>query len=366
MTGPAPRRARVRLGERETDIRIGVGLYPALWSAVTAAFPLARRVGVAIDERVRGLWPPPAPPSRLEVQTFLLPAGEAAKDRDVLASLQDCWIELRRDEPVVVIGGGAALDVGGFAAATVRRGIPWVAVPTSVVGMADASVGGKTAVNHPRGKNLLGTFHAPQLVLADVDLLATLASRDTAAGLAEIYKSGRVGDVGLLDVLRAGVPRDAAGWVEVIHRAVTVKARLVEADERDVGARRLLNYGHTIGHALETLLGNAALRHGEAVAIGMDIAAAIAEARNLLPAVERDRQVRDLSALQLDCAWPAGVSVDAVLAQIALDKKRVSGAQHTLVLPHGACGAEVHDDVTDAEIKAALHAAAEGRERRDS
>lgn len=354
MTNPGTHTERLPLGGGASEIRIGRGLYAAFWEALRATFPAARRVGLAIDERVLGHWPVPPPPAGLQVSTFHLPAGEAGKDREVLSRLQDRWIELRRDEPVVVIGGGAALDVGGFAAATVRRGLPWVAVPTSVVGMADASVGGKTAINHPRGKNLLGTFHAPVLVLADVELLATLTPRDTSAGLAEVYKSGRVGDPALLLALRAGRPSGAARWVEVIRRAVAVKARLVEADERDFGVRRLLNYGHTIGHALETLLGNERLRHGEAVAIGMDVAAAIAVERGLLREDERAGQVRDLAELGLDCALPREPGWEAVLAQIALDKKRVAGETHTMVLPHGACGAEVYADITDTEIKAAL------------
>jgi len=354
--GPAAavRRERVALAGRETDIRIGPGLLGEVWAALRSGFPRAARCGLAVDERVRALWPLPPPPADLEIVEQSLPPGEAAKDRAVLARLQDGWIDLRRDEPVLVMGGGAALDVGGLAAATVRRGLPWIALPTSVVAMADAAVGGKTAVNHPRGKNLIGTFHPPVLVLADVATLATLDDRDRVAGLAEVYKCGRIADAALLAQLRRGAPRDDAAWLEAIHRSVAVKARLVEQDERDQGPRRLLNYGHTVGHALETLLGNEVMRHGEAVAIGMQVAARVAMARGLLTEQDAERQRSDLEGLGLATRLPEPLPREEILAQIAGDKKRATGALHTMVLPTGGLGAQVIEDVTDDQILVAL------------
>lgn len=352
LSGTPLRREVVDLGPRSTRIQIGAGLYPGLWATVRAAFPRATRCGLAIDGRVAGLWPPPAPPVDLDVLRYDLPAGEAAKDRGVLAQLQDRWIGLRRDEPVVVIGGGAALDVGGFAAATVRRGLPWIAVATTVVAMADAAVGGKTAVNHAEGKNLLGTFHPPVEVVSDVDLLATLPARERRAGLAEVYKCGRIGDADLLTALRTGAPSTAAVWSDVLHRAVALKARLVEADERDGGVRRKLNYGHTVGHALERVLGNDRLRHGEAVAVGMDAAARLAVARGSMSPAERATQREDLSRLGLDPAMPAGTETQAVCRVMGLDKKRPAGTGHVFVLPVGSLGVEIVEDVTDLEIEA--------------
>ncbi len=349
-----PRLERVDLPGRATDVRIGEGLYGTIWAALRARFPAAARCGLAIDERVAGLWPLPPAPADIDVLDITLPAGEAAKTREVLASVQDRWLDLRRDEPVVVVGGGAALDVGGFAAATVRRGLPWIAVATSVVAMADAAVGGKTAVNHARGKNLLGTFHPPVLVLSDVATLATLEARESVAGLAEVYKCGRLADAVLLATLREGPPADPAAWIDAVQRAVAVKARLVEADERDGGVRRLLNYGHTVGHALERVLGNERLRHGEAVAIGMDVAAAIALGRGLLTGEQRAEQRADLERLGLTCDLPAEASGEALHAALGLDKKRVAGTNHVMVLPVGAAGARVVDDVTDDELRAVL------------
>ncbi len=354
--GAEPRRERVELGARSTDVRLGAGLLPHIWAAVRARFPAAARCGLAIDSHVAAHQPLPAAPADLEVLEVRLPRGEAAKTRESLSALQDAWIGLRRDEPVVVIGGGAALDVGGFAAATVRRGIPWIAVPTSVVGMADAAVGGKTAVNHAAGKNLLGAFHPPALVIADVRTLETLDPRDRVAGLAELYKCGRVSDAVLLTRLREGAPTDAEAWLDVIHRAVAVKARLVEADERDGGQRRLLNYGHTVGHALERVLGNERLRHGEAVAIGMDAAAGIAVGRGLMSDADRATQRADLRRLGLPVDVPAGVDAEALQAALGMDKKRASGAAHVFALPVGSTGARIVEDVTDAEIAAVLTA----------
>ncbi len=349
-----PRSERVELPGRATDVLLGEGLFGTLWAALRTRFPAAQRCGLAIDERVASLWPLPPAPADLHVLDLTLPAGEEAKDRDTLARLQDRWIGLRRDEPVVVIGGGAALDVGGFAAATVRRGLPWIAVATTVVAMADASVGGKVAVNHPRGKNLLGTFHPPSLVLSDVATLGTLDARERSAGLAEVYKCARLSDAGLLAVLREGEPQDAAAWIDALHRSVAVKARLVEADERDEGVRRLLNYGHTVGHALERALGNERMRHGEAVAIGMHAAAGLAVARDLMTAAQREEQHADLERLGLPTALPGDVDAVTLHRALGLDKKRTAGANHVLVLPVGAAGARVVDDVTDAELASIL------------
>ncbi len=354
IDAPAPRSERVELGSRSTDIRIGAGLLPHLFAALRSRFPAAARCGLAIDERVAAVQALPHAPADLEVLAVRLPAGESAKTRATLAALQDAWIDLRRDEPVVVVGGGAALDVGGFAAATVRRGLPWIAVPTSVVGMADAAVGGKTAINHPRGKNLVGTFHPPGLVLADVDTLATLDARDRIAGLAELYKVGRLADAVLVARLRAGAPADPAAWIDLLHRAVAVKARIVEQVERDGGIRRLLNYGHTIGHALERVLGNDILRHGEAVAIGMDGAARIAVGRGLMSEDERLRQREDLRGLELPVDLPTDVDHAALLEALGLDKKRSAGSTHVFALPVGGTGLRIVEDVTDAEIRAAL------------
>jgi 3-dehydroquinate synthase len=363
MTGVRPQVVeRVVLAGAVTEVRTGLGLRETLGGALREAFPRAERIGLVVDERVAALWPLGDLGRGREVVSAIAPAGEAAKTRAVHAALEDRLLELRREEPVVAVGGGAVLDVAGFAAATVRRGLPWVAVPTTVVAMADAAVGGKVAVNHPRGKNLLGTFHPPRLVLSDPAFLTTLPPRDRVAGLAEVYKAARVGDGELLALLRAAEP-EALPTVSVLARAVAVKARLVEADEQDRGPRRALNYGHTAGHALETRLGPERIRHGEAVAIGMGVAAALALARGLLGGEEVAAQDADLGRLGLPVRLPEGVAPEGLLAALAEDKKRRPGETHVFVLPTGAHGVVVAEDVTEAEVQRALAARASGPPR---
>lgn len=357
MSAAAPLREEcVRLARRGTRVRLGPGARRLLREAVEALAPGAQRVGWLVDEAVARLWERAAglePPAGLEVLRMALPAGEACKEREVLAAAQDLLLGLRRDEPVVVVGGGAALDLGGFAAATAHRGHPWIALPTTVLAMADASVGGKVAINHARGKNLLGTFHPPGEVLADLDLLGTLPAREAAAGWAEVRKAGFVGDRALLDLLAQGVPPGLEAQAHALHRALAVKARLVEQDERDHGPRRALNYGHTIGHALER--SGLGLLHGEAVALGMVAALALSESRGLLAAGVRAREVAALARLGLPTALASPVEAGAVLARAGADKKR-RGARHVFVLPVGTQGVHVVEDVTDEELAAALAA----------
>ena len=354
---PAPLEERVDLPGRATRLRLGSGTRRLLSDVLAALAPGAERVGWLIDASVARLWERPGglevPPGR-EAVRLVLPAGEAAKERDVLARAQDVLLTLRREEPVVVLGGGAALDLGGFAAATAHRGHAWVAVPTTVLAMADAAVGGKVAINHARGKNLLGTFHPPAEVLADLDLLATLPARETSAGWAEVRKAGVVGDEALLALLEDGVPAEEAARAEALQRAVAVKARLVEQDERDQGPRRALNYGHTVGHALERL--GVGLLHGEAVALGMLAAARIAAARGLVGPDLVERETRALARLGLPVTLPALLDTSALLALLGADKKRRVGTRHTFVLPQRPRGVIIVEDVTDGEVLKSLSA----------
>ncbi len=289
---------------------------------------------------------------------LVVPAGERAKSREVLARIQDAILDraLTREDVVIAVGGGAVLDVTGFAAATTRRGMPWIAVPTSVVAVADASIGGKTGINHAQGKNLIGAFHPPVAVCADMRTLTTLAAREFISGLAEVYKAGVVGDASILATLRTGVPTVGPALAELLARAVRVKAALVELDLHDTGVRRALNYGHTIGHALETALGPDEIRHGEAVAIGMGVAAEIARARGAVDAAFVARQDADLEALALPTVVPRSADGTRVRLLVFADKKRRATATHTMVLPRAHGGVDVVGDVTNAELDAALDA----------
>lgn len=339
-----------------TDIRIGVGVRHGL-SALLEAVGLPPPGGVIVDLEVAdnwAAWTIEAAGGR-EANLHILPGGEEAKRRHHWTRLVDRFIELGRHQPLVAIGGGAVLDVAGFAASTIRRGLPWVAVPTTVVAMADASVGGKTAVNHERGKNLIGSFHPPRAVLADPVFLETLPERDRTAGLAEIYKSARLGDTRLLQDLATGAPRTPAAWRPLLRRAIECKRHFVEGDLRDQGVRRLLNLGHTVGHALETVLGGEAIRHGEAVSLGMVAAAHLAAARDWIPIEIAQRYTADLALLGLPTEAPAGTDVGRVRETLGLDKKR-TGELHTFILPVGPTEARVADDVREAEVDLALAA----------
>jgi len=268
---------------------------------------------------------------------------------------------------VVALGGGVVTDLAGFVAATYMRGIPWVAVSTTLLGQVDASVGGKTGVDHPRCKNLIGAFHQPSAVLADVATLATLPDEEFRTGLAEVVKHAMIRDASLLDLVEARadalLARDPDVLETVVARNVRIKADVVMADEREGGLRRILNYGHTVGHALESLLlespaaGPAPMTHGRAVAVGMMAEARIAVARGLAPPALLERQRAILVRFGLPVAPPAGVSLDACLAFMRHDKKAEAGRQR-FVLPEAVGRVREAADVTDAEVGEALRALA--------
>lgn len=328
----------------------------SLWDCVLAHAPGAERIGLAIDAHVATLRPLPKAPADVRVLREEVPRGEAAKTRDVVARLQDQWIGLRRSDLVIAIGGGSTSDVVGFAAATLRRGIPWLVVPTTVLAMADAAHGGKTAINHPAGKNLLGAFHMPGAVWMDAAWLETLPERERRAGLAEVYKSACLGDAELRERLRSGSPTSQEAWLDVVTRAAAVKGALVEVDPLDQGVRRTLNLGHTLGHALERVCGNEQLRHGEAIAIGMVGSAWLAEHRGVVRAGHAQQTALELEGLGLPVRMPTDVRTDDLFQALGLDKKRGAGSAHTWIVPTGEVGARVVDDVTDAEIRRVLDA----------
>ncbi len=255
-----------------------------------------------------------------QVRVTDLPDGEGAKSA---AQAERLWAELAalgatREDAVVGLGGGAVTDVAGFAAATWLRGVRVVAVPTTLLGMVDAAVGGKTGINTAAGKNLVGAFHQPAAVLCDLDLLATLPAADLVAGLAEVVKCGFVADPAILDLL-ADDPTGAKHLAELVERSVAVKARVVTADARESGLREVLNYGHTLGHALELREGYR-WRHGDAVAVGMVFAAALARRAGRLDDATAARHGEVLRAVGLPTTYDAGAWPE-LRAAMALDKK---------------------------------------------
>jgi 3-dehydroquinate synthase len=256
-----------------------------------------------------------------------MPAGEVNKILDTVSSLYDGFLEagLDRNGLVLALGGGVVGDVGGFAAATFMRGVSLVQVPTSLLAMVDSSVGGKTGVNVPRGKNLVGAFHQPRLVWMDVGTLRSLPSRQLSAGMAELIKHGAIRDAGFFEWLEASLEGVMAlepeFLIPALERSCAIKAEVVRRDERESGLRMILNFGHTVGHAVEALKRYRGILHGEAVAIGMAFAAARSEALGLSPAGTRDRLVSLLVRAGLPTELP-DFPRRAYLQALRVDKKK--------------------------------------------
>ncbi len=275
----------------------------------------------------RSLWRPPVSASR----SIEIPDGEEYKNSTTLNQLYDDLLAagVDRSSFVVALGGGVVGDVAGYAAATWLRGIPFVQVPTTLLAQVDSSVGGKTGIDHPKGKNLIGAFYQPRLVLIDVATLATLDQRQFRAGLAEVIKYGVVIDRPFFEFVEANsaaiLAMEPDVLIEVIHRSCQLKAQVVELDEKEAGLRAILNYGHTLGHAFEALSGYRGLVHGEAVAIGMVLAARISAAEGLC----RQDDVLRICALIARCGLPIGIphyDRQLLLNAIAADKKSKSGS----------------------------------------
>lgn len=322
-------------GGRRSTIRIGAGAIDELGSLWRPEWEEAALLG---DERVLSLHGERvlallAPLARRVVRASF-PPGEAQKSRETKARLEDELLGagVSRAACVVALGGGVSLDLAGFVAATYLRGVPFLALPSSLLAQVDAAVGGKTAVNTRHGKNLIGAFHQPAAVLIDPELLATLPAEEWGNGLAEIVKHAAIADAELLAWLEAHAAELARpGTIDPhpLRRCVELKAEVVRADEREHGRRAILNFGHTVGHALEAAQGGA-LGHGRAVAVGMRVEALLAEERCGLPGEARARLVALLARLGL-AARPA-LPFAALSPHLGLDKKRRGGALQ-LALP---------------------------------
>ena len=295
-------------------------------------------------------------------ETEVLPAGEKSKSLDVVTKVYDRLIAMNADRRTVIVavGGGVVGDAAGFIAATYTRGLPFVQIPTTLLSAVDSSVGGKTGVNHPQAKNMIGAFYQPIGVLIDTAALQTLPDREYRAGLAEVIKYGVILDEEFFVYLERNIEAINARRPEAVRHIVAkscrLKADVVERDEYEAtGLRAVLNYGHTFGHAFEALCGYGQLLHGEAVAIGMVYASRLAERRGLIDSSITDRQIGLLEALHLPTALPAEVhlSTDAVVERMRLDKKAVSGSLR-FVLPTRLGEVKTFGDIPESEVRAVL------------
>lgn len=326
------------------EILIGSGLLASLPSILSRCAP-AYRYAVITDHHVAELYG-----MRLarglhsaghRVETFAFPAGEAQKTRDTWAEITDAMLEtgIGRDSAVVAFGGGVAGDLGGFVAATYMRGLPFVQVPTSLLAMIDASVGGKVGVDTPTGKNLVGAFHQPCAVIIDPELLRSLPPEHLRAGLAEAVKHGAIADREYLEWIEASADEllggDAEALSRLIVRSVEIKAEVVMRDERESGPRKLLNFGHTVGHAVESLSGFRML-HGEAVSIGMVAETRIAERMGVAGKGTTERLRRVLARLGLPTTMPMSWTAEEVVSRTRSDKKVRSGrVEYALICAPG-------------------------------
>ena len=368
-----PIQVNVGLGSRAYDIVIGRGHIDTLGSRVAALRP-GCKVAILTDETVAkhhlaaaeaALEAAGVPTSRV-----IVPPGEGTKSFRMIAKVCDDVIAARieRGDLIVALGGGVVGDLGGFAAAVVRRGIDFVQVPTTLLAQVDSSVGGKTGINTAHGKNLVGAFHQPILVIADTALLDTLPEREFRAGYAEVVKYGLLGDreffewleANWQDIFRGGPARGnaAAPREYAVLKSVQAKAEIVRRDERETGDRMLLNLGHTFGHAFEAAAGfSDRLLHGEAIGLGMALAFEFSARRGLLPKADAERVIRHLAAVGLpthinDVAG-GKFSLETLMDLIAQDKKVKRGAL-TFILVRGIGASFVARDVDAAEVRAFL------------
>jgi 3-dehydroquinate synthase len=332
------RRLTVDLAGRPYDIHIGSGLLDRLEEFVRPLRPSRLlvvtdvRVGPLYASRVQAALRPLGPAA-----VFELAGGETGKDMRAVEAVLDALFASGADRRslVVALGGGVVGDIAGFAAAIYMRGIRFVQVPTTLLAQVDSSVGGKTGVNHPRGKNLVGAFHQPEAVVADTDTLRTLPPRELSAGLAEVLKHGLLADAGYFAQVRRELPRllscDQRALADAIARSCEIKAAIVARDEKESGERALLNLGHTFGHAIEALTGYGRWLHGEAVGCGMCLAADLSQRLGLLPRADVETVETAVAAAGLPSRIE-GLSRAAALESMRGDKKADAGEIRFIVL----------------------------------
>jgi 3-dehydroquinate synthase len=331
----------VKLGSRSYRILVGAGLLAQAGPEISR-LGVGRKLALVTDPAIQALHGEVVARSLagagFDVTTVLLPEGERAKTLEVAAQTWDRLLEagFDRGSAVVALGGGAVGDLAGFVAATYMRGMHFVQLPTTLLAQVDASIGGKTAIDHPRVKNLIGAFHQPRLVLADTGTLQTLPEREYRSGLAEVIKHGIVLDAAYFYEVERNTPALAKREPQILERIVAgscrLKASVIERDEQEAELRHVLNYGHTIGHAIEAVTGYARFAHGEAVSLGMVAEAGVAERLGLAEPKTRARQRRLLEAVGLPVR-EVGEAPERVVEAIARDKKGKDGRVPFVLAP---------------------------------
>lgn len=352
----------IDLGPRSYRIHIGYGLLGSVGEIVKGHFQ-GQKVMVVTNPTVNALYGKTVQ-DRLEKAGILtvvaeIPDGEEYKALSTAEGLYDLAYsrELDRKSPVIALGGGVVGDLAGFVAATYLRGVPFIQIPTTLLAQVDSSVGGKVAVNHPRGKNIIGAFYQPSAVIADLATLKTLPEREIRAGMAEVIKCGVIADRDFFGWLEENLEKalalDPAAMEKIVTASCRIKAAVVQQDETEQGLRAILNFGHTVGHAVESLTEYKAFRHGEAVAIGMSAAAKMAVRMGLLDKRESDRLVLLLVRAGLPVDVPARLDREELVRSMRRDKKVIS-SRLTFVLPVAMGKVEMIRDVEEEVILSCL------------
>lgn len=350
----------VALGNRSYPIHIGSGLLSE--SELLQEYIAHKQVAIVSNTTVAPLYlekvSKPLRDAGIQVIEIILPDGEKYKNSETLNTIYDALIESRceRNTTMIALGGGVVGDLTGYAAATYLRGVPFIQIPTTLLSQVDSSVGGKTGINHPSGKNMIGAFYQPQLVLIDTNTLKTLPPRELSAGAAEVIKYGLIRDVEFFNWLEGNIEKlmelDEAVVTEAIYRSCKNKADVVAVDEKEAGERALLNLGHTFGHAIENAMGYGVWLHGEAVAAGTVMAAELSESMNWLEEVDVSRIKSIFKKAKLEQV-PPSLGVDKYLDLMALDKK-VQNGKLRLVLQQGIGKSVITADYDAEKLKKVL------------
>jgi len=346
----------VNLGERSYPICIGQNLLEQ--SELLTQHILGNSALIVSNETVAPLYLDAVEKSLSDIRykTLVLPDGEEHKNLTVLNTIYDALLQnkLDRNTTLIALGGGVIGDITGFAAASYQRGVHLVQIPTTLLSQVDSSVGGKTAVNHPLGKNMIGAFYQPKAVIADTSTLNTLDDRQLSSGIAEVIKYGLIRDGAFLEWLEDNIDklidRDADALAYAIERSCRNKAKIVAADERESGQRALLNLGHTFGHAIEAGMGYGVWLHGEAVATGMVMAARLSNKLDWINAADVDHVINILERANLPISAPPQMNVDKFIELMSLDKK-VSDGILKLVLYKSVGHAIISKDYSDALLR---------------
>jgi 3-dehydroquinate synthase len=363
------KRLQVELGDRSYPIVIGAGVLDRVaYHLRECGVDPWKKLFIITDENVAPLYLERVERALVEqgyaTVLEIVPAGEQAKSFAVYERVITAAIEagLDRKSVVLALGGGVVGDLAGFVAATYMRGIPFVQIPTTLLAH-DSSVGGKVAINHPLGKNLIGAFHQPLLVLYDTNTLLSLPKREVAAGFAEVIKHGLISDEAFVAWLEEHAEAlrqlEADSTAEAIRRGCAIKAHVVSADETEQGLRAILNLGHTFGHAFEALCAYSKLNHGEAIAIGMGLAAELAVSLGLAAPDVSVRTKTLLNRFGLPTSWPEGLEPDDVLEVMKRDKKGVAG-KLVLVLPRAIGRVEIVKNVDESLVLQVMRASQRG------